>query len=71
MTWLSRSFMTGLTALLDRYTDIATVVVPLWRQHLFAILHAQARLQPHDDYVQDFQLCHSALAEYFTGELRT
>jgi hypothetical protein len=63
--------ITGLTALLDRYTDIATVVVPLWRQHLFAILHAQARIRLQDDHVQDFLLCHAALAEYFTGELRT
>jgi hypothetical protein len=63
--------ITGLTALLDRYTDIATVVVPLWRQHLFAILHSRSRMLLQDDHVQDFMLCHSALKEYFTGELRT
>jgi hypothetical protein len=61
----------GLSGLLDRYTDIATVVVPLWRHHLFAILHARARIQMRDDHVQDFILCHSALGEYFTGELQS
>lgn len=61
----------GLKALLDRYTDIATVVVPLWRQHLFAILHTSGRLRLGDADIQNFLLCQSALEEYFRGELQT
>ena len=60
----------GLKALLDRYTDIATVVVPLWRQHLFAILHTSGRLRLDDSDVQNFMVCQSALEEYFQGELQ-
>jgi hypothetical protein len=60
----------GLKALLDRYTDISTVVVPLWRQHLFAILHTSGRLRLEDAEVQNFSLCQSALEEYFRGELQ-
>lgn len=60
----------GLEALLDRYTDISTVIVPLWRQHLFAILHTSGRLRPEDADVQNFLLCQSALVEYFRGELQ-
>jgi len=60
----------GLKALLDRYTDISTVVVPLWRQHLFAVLHTSGRLRLEDADVQNFLLCQSALEEYFRGELQ-
>ena len=62
---------TGLKSLLDRYTDIATVVVPLWRQHLFAVLHASGRLRGDDSGVRDFRLCHQALEEYFKGEMQS
>jgi hypothetical protein len=60
----------GLKALLDRYSDISTVVVPIWRQHLFAILHTSGRLRLRDTEVQNFMLCQSALEEYFSGELQ-
>lgn len=60
----------GLKGLLDRYTDMATVVIPLWRQHLFAILHARGPVRFESSDVQDFVLCQSALQDYFKGELQ-
>lgn len=61
---------TGLMAMLDRYTDMATVVIPLWRQHLFALLHSKARLSRADRDVSDFLLCHEALDDYLSGEAK-
>jgi hypothetical protein len=60
----------GLNSLLDRYTDIASLVIPLWQQHVFAILHSAGRIKETDPDVANFILCHSALEEYFDGELR-
>lgn len=59
----------GLNSLLDRYTDIAAVVIPLWQQNLFAILHSQRVLKREDREVDGFLVCNSALEEYFSGEL--
>jgi len=60
----------GLMSLLDRYGEIATVVVPLWQQHAFAVIHAPARLSDNHPDVANFLVCHSALEEYFDGEAR-
>ncbi|MBL0372066.1 hypothetical protein JJB09_08500 [Rhizobium sp. KVB221] len=61
----------NLTALLDRYSEIASLLIPLWQQHLFTLLHASGRLRRNDPDVASFFVCHSALEEYFVGEART
>ena len=60
----------GLRCLLDRYGEIAGMVIPLWQQHAFAVIHAPARLSGNDADVANFLVCHSALEEYFDGEAR-
>jgi hypothetical protein len=60
----------GLKSLLDRYGEIANVLVPMWQQHLFAILHSPRQLRRNSTEVEGFRVAHDALEEYFAGELR-
>ena len=60
----------GLTSLLDRYGEIANLLLPLWQQHLFAILHSPRRLRRDAAEVEGFRVTHEALEEYFSGELQ-
>lgn len=60
----------GLTSLLDRYREIADLLVPLWQQHLFAILHSPRRLSRDMAEVEEFRVVQEALEEYFAGELK-
>jgi hypothetical protein len=60
----------GLTSLLDRYREITDLLVPLWQQHLFAILHSPRRLRRDMAEVEEFCVVQEALEEYFAGELK-
>lgn len=61
----------GLAALNDRFRQIATVLFPLWQQHLFAILNAPGRLARTHKPVEEFLTCHDALKTYFIAEARS
>ncbi|MCD2172768.1 hypothetical protein [Rhizobium sp. C4] len=61
----------GLAALNDRFRQIATVLFPLWQQHLFAILNAPGRLARNHKPVEEFLTCHDALKTYFIAEARS
>ncbi len=61
----------SLAALNDRFRQIATVLFPLWQQHLFAILNSPGRLARNHKPVEEFLACHDALKTYFIAEARS